>query len=51
MAEKERESETVAVVFCRDCRKMKTFECTMQSCGYDDFCSQGERRDDNDGEP
>ena len=39
--------DAVPVVRCRDCQKMKTFECPMQSCGYDDFCSQGERRTDN----
>lgn len=39
--------DAVPVVRCRDCRKMKTYECPMQSCGYDDFCSQGDRRESN----
>ena len=39
--------DAVPVVRCKDCQKMKTFECPMQSCGYDDFCSRGERRKDN----
>ena len=39
--------DAVPVVRCRDCRKMKTYECPMQSCGYDDFCSYGERRESN----
>lgn len=40
-------ADAVPVVRCRDCRKMKTYECPMQSCGYDDFCSYGERRESN----
>lgn len=33
-----------AVVHCRECRKMKTYECPMHyTNGYDDFCSFGER--------
>lgn len=40
-------ADVAPVVRCRDCQKMKTFECPMQSCGYDDFCSQGERRTGN----
>ena len=39
--------DAVPVVRCKDCQKMKTFECPMQACGYDDFCSRGERRTDN----
>ena len=39
--------DAAPVVRCRDCRKMKTYECPMQSCGYDDFCSYGERRERN----
>lgn len=35
------------VVHCRECRKMKTYECPMYFAnGYDDFCSSGERRAD-----
>ena len=41
------EDNCVPVVRCRDCRKMKTYECPIQSCGYDDFCSYGERRERN----
>lgn len=32
------------VIHCRECRKMKTYECPMHyTNGYDDFCSFGER--------
>jgi len=35
------------IVHCRECRKMKTYECPMHSANsYDDFCSFGERRKD-----
>lgn len=40
-------ADVAPVVRCRECRKMKTYECPMQSCGYDDFCSYGERRESN----
>lgn len=39
--------DAAPVVRCEDCRKMKTYECPMPSCNYDDFCSQGERREHN----
>ncbi len=36
------------VVRCNACKKFKTYECPMCNlCGYDDFCSYGERRADN----
>lgn len=36
-----------SVIHCRECRKMKTYECPMYSANsYDDFCSYGERRTD-----
>ena len=38
-------ADVAPVVRCRGCRKMKTSECPIQSCGYDDFCSYGERKD------
>lgn len=71
MAEKERESETVAVVFCRDCKywgdeagvtvradgvrfarcKVHNLCVIGKKIGWcpteDDFCSQGERRADD----
>lgn len=49
--------DAVPVVRCRDCVKRGTGECPMEqdypwiSTESDAFCSQGERRDDNDGEP
>lgn len=49
--------DAVSVVRCRDCVKRGTGECPMEqdypwiSTESDAFCSQGERRDDNDGEP
>lgn len=38
--------DAVPVVRCRDCRKFKTYACRMLASGYDDFCSYGERKDD-----
>lgn len=35
--------DAVLVVRCEKCRKMKTYECPIQFCGYDDFCSYGEK--------
>lgn len=37
--------DAVPVVWCRDCRKFKTYGCRMVASGYDDFCSYGERKD------
>lgn len=50
-------ADVAPVVRCRDCVKRGTGECPMEqdypwiSTESDAFCSQGERRDDNDGEP
>ena len=38
--------DAVPVVRCKDCRKFKTYSCRMVASGYDDFCSYGERKDD-----
>ena len=37
--------DAVEVVRCRDCRKFKTYGCSMVASGYDDFCSYGERKE------
>lgn len=38
--------DAVVVVRCKNCRKFKTYACRMVASGYDDFCSYGERKDD-----
>lgn len=38
--------DAVEVVRCKNCRKFKTYACRMVASGYDDFCSYGERKDD-----
>lgn len=38
--------DAVPVVRCRDCQKFKTYGCRMVASGYDDFCSNGERKED-----
>ena len=39
--------DAVPVVRCKDCRKFKTYGCRMVASEYDDFCSYGERKDDD----
>ena len=39
-------ADVAPVVRCKDCRKFKTYACRMVASGYDDFCSYGERKDD-----
>lgn len=39
--------DAMPLVRCRGCRKLKTYECPMPTGGYDDFCSHGERRRDD----
>ena len=46
------EMDAVEVVRCKDCKHIETIEnsipyCTWHhsGCGYDDFCSYGERKD------
>ena len=41
--------DAVPVVRCRDCRKFKTYGCRMVASGYDDFCSYGERKENDNG--
>lgn len=39
-------ADAVPVVRCEDCKKFKTYKCHMNNaCGYDDFCSYGERNE------
>ena len=37
------------VVYCKDCRKFKTYGWRMVASGYDDFCSYGERKENDNG--
>ena len=37
--------DAVPVVRCQDCRKFKTYDCSMVASGYEDFCSYGERKE------
>lgn len=46
MLEKLPADDVAPVVRCKDCRKFKTYACRMVASGYDDFCSYGERKDD-----
>lgn len=39
-------ADVAPVVHCKNCRKFKTYACRMVASGYDDFCSYGERKDD-----
>lgn len=39
-------ADVAPVVRCKDCRKFKTYFCSMVASGYNDFCSYGERKDD-----
>lgn len=39
-------ADVAPVVRCKDCRKFKTYACRMVASGNDDFCSYGERKDD-----
>ena len=39
-------ADVAPVVRCKNCRKFKTYACRMVASGYDDFCSYGERKDD-----
>nr|DAU81944.1 MAG TPA: hypothetical protein [Caudoviricetes sp.] len=39
--------DAVEIVRCRDCKNFKTYKCNMQCSDYDDFCSFGKRKDND----